>query len=415
MSFAKLRPRRGTKTEWQMFNPILMEGELGIEYPDTGIGTGLCKFKLGNGYTKWSELPYAFNAENATSIDGGSVSVYNNVQLRRGTTDEWELADPIINAGEIIYDITKGAIKVGDGEHNFKALDYIGYSWEMENEYDFGDEDEGEIVPGPDDKVYDFGDMGGWGSDWSPDTGEDDSDTEGDDDDPTPTPDPEPTPDPDEGGDDDTPTPDPEDGGDDSGTDTDPDEGGDDSGTDTDPEDGEDESSDTDSESSTDEEETSEEESTEEETPSLFSLESSGSANEDEEESIEEELIPDYASDAIDHVEYDEETGTTRVWTYNHTYEDYPDDPVFVLDNDVIYDTPVENTESGSEEDETNNTEVQLEDNASAEDEITSSESTTDSTESDSEEESVETSEEESENESEDENVESEDTTEVTE
>ena len=178
MSFAKLRPRRGTKTEWLEFNPILMEGELGIEYPDTGIGTGLCKFKLGDGFTKWSELVYAFNAENATSIDGGTVSVWNNIQFRRGTTDEWELADPIIEAGEPVFDITKGAIKIGDGEHSFNALDYIGYSWEMENEYDFGDMNEGEIVPGPDDKDYDFGDMGGWGMDWSPQPTDDSSSSE---------------------------------------------------------------------------------------------------------------------------------------------------------------------------------------------------------------------------------------------
>ena len=169
MSFAKIRPRRGTKTEWQEFNPILMEGEWGIEYPDTGIGTGLCKFKFGNGFKKWSELPYAFSAENATSMDGGTVSTYNNLQLRRGTTDEWELADPILAAGEPVYDITKQALKIGDGEHSFRALDYVGYSWEMDNEYDFGDMNEGEIVPGPDDKDYDFGDMGGWGTDWSTD------------------------------------------------------------------------------------------------------------------------------------------------------------------------------------------------------------------------------------------------------
>ena len=222
MSFAKLRPRRGTKTEWQEFNPVLMEGELGIEYPDTGIGTGLCKFKLGDGFKKWSELPYAFVAENATSMDGGTVSTYHNLQFRRGTTDEWELADPILAAGEPVYDMTKGAIKVGDGEHSFKALDYIGYSWEMDNEYDFGDMNEGEIVPGPDDKDYDFGDMGGWGTDWSPtpDTGHVDDPSESDagygpdspviDPDLPPT-DIDPTPsdltDPDDGGDDNPDTP----------------------------------------------------------------------------------------------------------------------------------------------------------------------------------------------------------------
>lgn len=159
MSYAKLRPRRSTKTEWELINPTLMEGELGIEYPDTGIGTGLCKFKLGDGFKKWSELPYAFNASSAEAIYGGTVSVYHDIWLRTGTTTEWESTNPLLGLGEIVYDITKGAIKVGDGEHQFRSLDYIGYSWEMDQEYDFGDIDEGEIFPGPDDKDYDFGEL----------------------------------------------------------------------------------------------------------------------------------------------------------------------------------------------------------------------------------------------------------------
>lgn len=161
MSFAKLRPRRGTKTEWNEINPILMEGELGIEFPDAGIGTGLCRFKIGDGSTNWQNLAYAFDAGSASSFDGGTVSIFNLMQIRRGTTDEWEIIDPILADGEIVYDTTKQAIKIGDGEHTFKSLEYIGVTWEMEKEYDFGDIDEGEIVPGPDDKDYDFGDIDG--------------------------------------------------------------------------------------------------------------------------------------------------------------------------------------------------------------------------------------------------------------
>ena len=36
--FVKLRPRRSTTTEWEMLDPVLKEGELGVEYPDTGVG-----------------------------------------------------------------------------------------------------------------------------------------------------------------------------------------------------------------------------------------------------------------------------------------------------------------------------------------------------------------------------------------
>lgn len=158
MSYAKIRPRRGSTTEWNLINPVLMEGELGIEFPDSGIGTGLCKFKIGDGFKKWSDLAYAFNGSAAEAVYGGTVSVSHDIWLRAGTTDEWETANPVLGLGEIVFDITKGAIKIGDGEHNFKSLDYIGYTWEMDQEYDFGDEDDGDIIPGPDDKDYDFGD-----------------------------------------------------------------------------------------------------------------------------------------------------------------------------------------------------------------------------------------------------------------
>ena len=159
--YAKLRPRRSTTDEWNSVDPILLEGELGIEYPNTGIGTGFCKFKLGDGITKWTELPYAFDAQAASSIYGGSVSGgHSDICLRSGSTDEWTAEDPILKVGEIVFDSTLYAFKCGDGEHAFSKLDYIGYIWEMEQDYNFGDLEEEDIDPvHPDDKDFDFGDL----------------------------------------------------------------------------------------------------------------------------------------------------------------------------------------------------------------------------------------------------------------
>ncbi len=156
--YAKLRPRRSTATEWSAINPVLMEGEMGVEYPDTGVGTGLCKFKIGDGYTQWNSLPYAFNALAANAIYGGTPSVSFDICLRSGTTDEWETEDPILKMGEIVFDSTLHAFKCGDGEHSFTQLDYIGYTFEMDEDYDFGDLDAGG-PPAPEDKDYDFGDL----------------------------------------------------------------------------------------------------------------------------------------------------------------------------------------------------------------------------------------------------------------
>jgi len=68
-------PRRGAKTA--MNNPsnpqsaiVLKAGELFIEYPDTGVGTGACKVKVGDGTTQYKDLPYAIeNDASGATID----------------------------------------------------------------------------------------------------------------------------------------------------------------------------------------------------------------------------------------------------------------------------------------------------------------------------------------------------------
>ena len=139
--YAKIRPRRGTATEWSILNPVLAEGELGIEVPDSGVGTGLCKFKFGDGYTQWNDLPYGFDANSAQSIYGGNPFASRDICLRAGTKDEWETEDPILKYGEVVVDTTYMSFKIGDGEHSFTKLDYVG-SWQNEEDYDFGDLDE---------------------------------------------------------------------------------------------------------------------------------------------------------------------------------------------------------------------------------------------------------------------------------
>ena len=142
MAYAKIRPRRGTAYMFAIKDPVLFEGEIALEYPDTGIGTGLCKFKVGDGTSKWSELPYAFDGNAAYTIEGGSVTAFHVIGLRRGTTAEWTLIDPILDAGEITYDTSLNSIKVGDGIHSWTELPYISSGQDVGSVYDFGNEDE---------------------------------------------------------------------------------------------------------------------------------------------------------------------------------------------------------------------------------------------------------------------------------
>lgn len=46
------------------------------------------------------------------------------IQMRRGTSSEWNDADPILNEGEIGYNSTLASFKIGDGESLWSELDY---------------------------------------------------------------------------------------------------------------------------------------------------------------------------------------------------------------------------------------------------------------------------------------------------
>lgn len=59
MAYALIKPRRGKATDWTNENPILAEGEIAVEAPNEGVGTGLSRIKIGDGVTAWNDLPYA--------------------------------------------------------------------------------------------------------------------------------------------------------------------------------------------------------------------------------------------------------------------------------------------------------------------------------------------------------------------
>lgn len=74
------RPRRGKKATMasgEKADIILASGEIFVEYPNTGVGTGFVQFKIGDGTTKYSDLPYATPfifgiMKNGTTVDPDS-------------------------------------------------------------------------------------------------------------------------------------------------------------------------------------------------------------------------------------------------------------------------------------------------------------------------------------------------------
>ena len=93
-----LRPRRGTKTKMKSTRKssiVLEEGEIFIECPDSGIGKGKCKVKIGDGVSAYAMLPYAL----------GNVVEDEPVDfLEDRRTDIQELIDEVV-AGELLVKI----------------------------------------------------------------------------------------------------------------------------------------------------------------------------------------------------------------------------------------------------------------------------------------------------------------------
>lgn len=62
----QIQLRNDTATNWTTANPILAQGEMGVEL-DT------LKFKLGDGINTWTALPYGLASGEVTEIDGGTA------------------------------------------------------------------------------------------------------------------------------------------------------------------------------------------------------------------------------------------------------------------------------------------------------------------------------------------------------
>ena len=62
----QIQLRNDTAANWTTANPVLAQGEMGIEL-DT------LKFKIGDGLTNWDDLEYGLTTGEITEIDGGNA------------------------------------------------------------------------------------------------------------------------------------------------------------------------------------------------------------------------------------------------------------------------------------------------------------------------------------------------------
>ena len=73
--------RWGSAEVWTAENPVLHEGELGLE-----VALGLVRAKLGDGVNRWNSLPYVNAAGTPGDVSGPASSVDNRVVFFSGTT-----------------------------------------------------------------------------------------------------------------------------------------------------------------------------------------------------------------------------------------------------------------------------------------------------------------------------------------
>ena len=92
--------RRDTAANWTSVNPVLAQGELGIE-------TDTLKIKAGNGTTVWNSLGYL--------IDTGGYGTVTSVGLVGGSTGLTTTGGPITTSGNITL---TGTLAVANGGTN---------------------------------------------------------------------------------------------------------------------------------------------------------------------------------------------------------------------------------------------------------------------------------------------------------
>ena len=100
--------RRDTAANWTSVNPVLAQGELGIE-------TDTLKIKAGNGTTVWNSLGYL--------IDTGGYGTVTSVGLVGGSTGLTTTGGPITTSGNITL---TGTLAVANGGTALTALGTAG-------------------------------------------------------------------------------------------------------------------------------------------------------------------------------------------------------------------------------------------------------------------------------------------------
>jgi len=108
----KILLRRDVLSEWELVNPILADGEIGLV---TDVEPN--KQKNGNGVSRWLDLPYAniaatINIRNVTTLAPGSAATVSNVGTENAAIFDFGIPEGPAGSGIDATTTTKGAIQL---------------------------------------------------------------------------------------------------------------------------------------------------------------------------------------------------------------------------------------------------------------------------------------------------------------
>ena len=115
-----------TTKNWNKSNPVLINGELGIE----NCSNGITKMKIGNGKSKWKDLKYlTIDKDDFEKLFKRFININHiRIKLKTNTTFEWEDSNPVLLYGEVGIELVGDDIinmKIGDGVRPWAELPYI--------------------------------------------------------------------------------------------------------------------------------------------------------------------------------------------------------------------------------------------------------------------------------------------------
>ncbi len=83
--------------------------------------------------TTYARADHVHPAQTVSSIDGGTPSAVGGViQMRRGTSSQWQTANPVLSNGEFGLETDSRALKIGDGTAQWSALSYFPNTYQIQ-------------------------------------------------------------------------------------------------------------------------------------------------------------------------------------------------------------------------------------------------------------------------------------------